>query len=269
MSNPVINYKEQIQYLTELQKIDEEHHHLMEQRGNLPFLIDQLDKEIAGIEEKKAIITQRTEDHNKAIEIQKKRATEAENKAKQYDKEKDKTKSKQELDLIMEDIELQKIEVLLSEKKIKEHHHTIEIEENKIKSLKKEMKEKKLVLTDKKSLLNKIDEESKKKKETLKKRRDNVKKHLLIDIYDLYEKISSRHKNAVINISNQICTGCNLMLTLQKIVDVATYEKIHTCPYCSRILAYVESVTSVPKKKLRRRTPKATSNEEKASEAKA
>ena len=256
MSEHAVNYEEQIKYLTQLQKVDGELRHLVEQRGNLPFLIKKIDEEIVAVTGKKEVAKQRIEDYRKAITGQKEKSTEAEKRKQQYEEKSKKTKSKQELDLVIEEIELQKIEVLLCEKKIKEHLNIIAVEENKIKLLEDEIEQKKVSVTEKRDLLKKIDEENHKNKEVLETKRTTVSKHILIETYSLYEQVAHRYSNAVVNVLDQSCKGCNILIPLQQQVDIEERERIYSCPCCSRILAYVEREP----KKVRRRLTKAASS---------
>lgn len=259
MSEYAINYQEQIKYLTQLQKVDEELRKLIERRGSLPLIIDELKHQTAKLEGKKTTAKQRIEDHQKAITVQQAKVVEAQTRAVQYQKKSKNTTSKQELDLIMEDIELQKIEVLLCEKKIKEHQNTVIVEENKIQLLDKEIEEKKLSITEKEDLLKKIDEENQQQQELLEKKRQTVYKRILIDVYTLYECVISKYQNTVVDIHNQACGGCNLIVPLQLRVEVEEQQKkIHTCPHCNRILAYVKEEQK--KKRVRRRATKPSSN---------
>lgn len=57
-------------------------------------------------------------------------------------------------------------------------------------------------------------------------------------IKKLYEHIRTSRPNAVVELLNETCLGCNMSLPPQIYIDVQRMNRIYQCPYCNRIMYF-------------------------------
>ena len=63
-------------------------------------------------------------------------------------------------------------------------------------------------------------------------------------VVKLYEYIRKGRGKALAQILGETCQGCNMSLPPQTFIEVQKMERIHQCPYCSRIIYYPHFVRS-------------------------
>ncbi|SHG96378.1 zinc ribbon domain-containing protein [Tepidibacter thalassicus] len=66
----------------------------------------------------------------------------------------------------------------------------------------------------------------------------NMRKEIDVEILKKYDLIRKKHKNAIVKVVNQTCSGCNLGVYLNTI-DILTRKGIVECENCGRFL-YIE-----------------------------
>jgi hypothetical protein len=57
-------------------------------------------------------------------------------------------------------------------------------------------------------------------------------------VLKLYDNIRKSRANAVVELSDETCLGCNMSLPPQMYIDVQRMNRIFQCPYCSRIIYF-------------------------------
>lgn len=75
------------------------------------------------------------------------------------------------------------------------------------------------------------------KQEWIDRRQDAVTK-LKPRILKLYEYIRTAKPNAVVEVINETCQGCNMSIPPQTYIEVQRMNRIHQCPYCKRIMYF-------------------------------
>lgn len=108
-------------------------------------------------------------------------------------------------------------------------------DEEQIKSQESELEQRKARLEEEIAKYNEELEELKKAEENVSPGIDPETK------FKLERIIKSKQGVGVVAINGNVCTGCHMILPAQFANDVRTGEGIQYCPYCSRILYYVES----------------------------
>jgi uncharacterized protein len=95
------------------------------------------------------------------------------------------------------------------------------------------------------SVLNTAEAEAKaraKEVESRKKKwidqRGAASKKLKSRVLRLYEHIRSGRPNAVVQLIDETCQGCNMQVPPQMYIDVQRMNKLYQCPYCSRIIFF-------------------------------
>jgi hypothetical protein len=58
------------------------------------------------------------------------------------------------------------------------------------------------------------------------------------EIAELYDRIATRRRPAVVTITREICAGCRVDIPPQTYIELRRREKIVCCGRCQRILLY-------------------------------
>jgi predicted nucleic acid-binding Zn-ribbon protein len=166
-------------------------------------------------------------------------------------------RNNREYDAITKEMELQALEIQISEKKIKEAGARIEAKQEEIQGTKDLMDERTKDLETKKKELQVITSESEDEEKSLIKSREKASKGIEDRLFLGYNKIRDNALNglAVVMVMRGACGGCFNVVPPQRQVDIKERKKIIVCEHCGRILADVEAVVEreKPKRKTTRR----------------
>ena len=229
---------EKLKMLYELQQIDSKIDQIAVLRGELPIEVSDLEDEIVGldtrIEKAKSIV----EDHVRNAAQYDASIKESEGLIIRYQTQLDNVKNNREFEALTKELELQKLEIQLSERRKK--NVIIEIE-NKKEALstsiskrdvkQKELEQKKIELDDIIAKTN--DEENALRKRSV-KARNGIEERLLKS----YDKIRKSYRNglAVVTIQRDSCGGCFNKIPPQVKLEIFTCKNIMACEHCGRIL---------------------------------
>ncbi|KAA3617406.1 MAG: hypothetical protein D8M58_02490 [Calditrichaeota bacterium] len=227
--------------LIELQELDNRLDELMEERGDLPNIVNEFEEKLisktASLEEIESDIKS-SKLRIKEIELFEKESQEKLNK---YNEQLYQVKTNREYDAITVEIEsVQKTqkeygsELVLIKSSDEEKEKEINELEAEIAKIKEELSENKVELDS--SLAETADEEN-----SLKKKRDKVLKNLSKHVYSTYQKIrKARNGTGIAKVENGTCGGCFSYIPPQKVVEVRKMKKIYECEFCGRILVWTE-----------------------------
>ena len=172
--------------------------------------------------------------------------SEAEEQREQYEKQMDLIKTQREYEALDKEIkeatekEQQfRKDILREEKELEELNVSLEREENMIKQQEEELSDEQQKIRDeslqKEELLTELEDEEK-----------NVVPGLEEEILFKFERIiRSKSGVGIVPVKESICTGCHMQLPSQFVNEVRAGEKIHFCPYCSRILFFDQTAENV------------------------
>jgi predicted nucleic acid-binding Zn-ribbon protein len=172
------------------------------------------------------------------ISTNKTRITDAKALIKKYEKQLDNVKNNREFDALNKEIEIQELEVLAAEKRIKNSQFDIENKNIQAETIKSELEGRNLDMTNKKSELEMIVEETEKEEKNLLKSRgeasDVIENRLLIS----YNKVRASVKNGigVAMVIRDSCGGCFAKIPPQRQSDIKQRKKILVCEHCGRVL---------------------------------
>lgn len=226
-----------IQLLIELSKLDRKLDEFEEDFGDLPQEVSKTEeiykKKLATVEETTNILNDlRTFVTNanrrlKELDIEEKKKTEKQMKV----------KNNKEYDAITKEInyiktERENLNEELKKSKLKEENLVKILEQQK-----DELKEAETIYKEKKQQYDNIAEDQNEEVNALKKERAKLIKKIDKHFYDEYERIRVSHKDAIVKIKKNSCSGCFSIVPPQKIVEIRnTIEKLFTCENCGRIL---------------------------------
>jgi predicted nucleic acid-binding Zn-ribbon protein len=244
--------------LTKLQQLDSELDDLTKVRGALPEEVEDLEDEITGYQTRITKIENDIADVEKGIEDKRTAIKNAEKLIGKYEEQQMNVRNNREYDAITKEIELQQLEIQISEKKIKEAYESLEEKKSQIESTRELLNERNKDLSSKKSELDVIISESEEEEQKLMKAREKATKQIEDRLLKSYTKIRNNAKNglAVVSVKRGACGGCFNVVPPQRQAEVREKKKLIVCEHCGRIFADVEDVIEEPEKKKRSRVKK-------------
>lgn len=246
---------QKLEALIKLQTIDSQLYELTKVRGALPDEVQDLEDEIVGYETRITNYENEKIAVQKGIEDKKNAKKNAEQLISKYEEQQMNVRNNREYDAITKEIELQQLEIQISDKKINESYEAIKNIENLIEETKALLDERNKDLASKKNELEVIVAESEEEEQKLLKQREKSSKSIEDRLLKSYDKIRDNAKNglAVVSIKRGACGGCFNVVPPQRQAEVRERKKLIVCEHCGRILADVEDVFDEPEMKKRAR----------------
>ena len=228
--------QEKILALYELQKIDSKIDEINKIKGELPLEVQDLEDEIAGLETRMANITSEVEGLTASTKQRKEEIEQAKVLIAKYEQQQDNVRNNREFDSLSKEIEYQKLEIELCEKKIKEYAADIKIKKKMIEDAQAVVADRKIDLAAKKQELEGIDQETAKEMESLTEQSNAAEAKIDARLLAAYKRIRGNVRNglAVVTVKRDACGGC--YIPPQRQLDIRMSKKIIVCEYCGRIL---------------------------------
>ncbi len=244
-----------LEALQKLQSIDSEIDELQKVRGALPEEVMDLEDELAGYETRVEKQQAELVEIEESIDANKVAIKDAEKLIKKYEEQQMNVRNNREYDAITKEVELQKLEIQILEKRIKEAYDRIEAKKEEIKETDDIRKERQKDLQSKKEELAIIAKESEEDEEKLEKGRVKAAKLIEERLIKSYDKVRANMRNglAVVPVKRGACGGCFNIVPPQMQAEIREQKKIIVCEHCGRILAGVED-EAVEEEKPKRRT---------------
>ncbi len=227
--------------LIELQEVDNRLDELMEERGDLPQIVDELEEKLATANDSQNVLNTEIKTAKVRIKELEKLLNEAIEKLKKYNDQLYQVKTNKEYDAITNEIET----VQEDQQNHEQEQSSIEIQvdenlssvteiEAEIAKVKEELSENRKDLDER--LAETADEETK-----LNKRRAKILKNVSKHVLNTYETIrSAREGKGIAFVMNGNCGGCFSYIPPQKVVEVRKMKKMFECEACGRILVWNE-----------------------------
>jgi len=235
---------QKLEALLKLQTIDSKLDSLKKVRGALPEEVMDLEDELAGYQTRIDKFNHELDELNQEISNRKEAIKSSESLIRKYEEQQMNVRNNREYDAITKEMELQALEIQISEKKIKEAGARIEAKNQEIEETKSLMDERTKDLEIKKKELEVITSESEDEEQSLLKSREKASKAIEYRLLLGYNKIRNNALNglAVVIVMRGACGGCFNVVPPQRQVDIKERKKIIVCEHCGRILADVETV---------------------------
>ncbi|SHL98207.1 zinc ribbon domain-containing protein [Hymenobacter psychrotolerans] len=232
-----------LESLLNLQRIDSQLDEIRRVRGDLPEEVRDLEDEIAGYEVRVSKFDEEISALNDQIKQRKQNAKDADGLIKRYEDQQQNVRNNREYEAIAKEIELQKLEIQISEKKIKEAQYQIDMKNVEIGGTKQRLEERKKDLENKKGELNVIVGESEADEKKLMEEREKATQPIEERLYTAYTRIRGNVRNglAVVTVKRDACGGCFNTVPPQRQADIIAHKKIIVCEHCGRVLADVEA----------------------------
>ena len=231
-----------LEALVKLQSIDSELDELKKVRGALPDEVMDLEDEIAGYQTRIDKQNGELQEFERGISNNRTAIKDAEKLIQKYEEQQMNVRNNREYDAITKEIELQKLEIQILEKRIKEAYEKIEAKKEEIEGTKGIQDEREKDLESKKKELEVITQESEDDEKKLEKARASAAKNVEERILKSYDKVRNNMRNglAVVPVKRGACGGCFNIVPPQKQAEIREKKKLIVCEHCGRILADVE-----------------------------
>ncbi len=233
-----LSVDEKLQQLWELQQIDTKIDKIQILKGELPIEVKELEDEIEGLHTR----LKNAEDEVTELEEEVKNRKNAKSLAKElisrYEKQQNNVKNNREYDALSKEIELQKLEMQLCDKKIADATNKIDAKKEAVEATEEIITEREKHLKKKKKELEKIIEETEIEEKELQKDSDKHAKKIEDRLLKGYRRIRGAYKNglAVVAVVRDACGGCYAKIPPQRQMEIRQHKRLITCEHCGRIL---------------------------------
>jgi uncharacterized protein len=230
--------EQKLKALYELQTIHTKVDKIRQVRGELPMEVADLEDDVAGLETRIQKIKAELDDLEDDIVTRKNLIKEAQSNTKKYETQLNEVKNNREYDAISKEIEIQGLDVQVSEKKIREFGFEIVTKTQVYEKALADLEARKSDLDAKKAELGTITAETQKEENELTAQADKAKAGIDERLLIAYTRLRGNAKNglAVVTIQRDSCSGCFNQIPPQRQSDIRQRKKIIVCEHCGRIL---------------------------------
>jgi len=207
-------------------------------RGELPFEVQDLEDEVAGLQTRIQKFQLDAKDIETAIGQQRIKITDSNNLVEKYKTQLDNVRNNREFDSLSKEIEFQGLEVELAEKRIREFTYEAKVVADEIEKCKKLFEERQADLKSKKEELNEIISETKIQEEQEREKAKQLEATIEPRLLTAFKRIrkSARNGLAVVYIQRDACGGCFNKIPPQRQLDIKLRKKTIVCEHCGRII---------------------------------
>ncbi|TDO03144.1 zinc ribbon domain-containing protein [Sunxiuqinia elliptica] len=229
---------EKLKALFELQTVVSEIDKIKTLRGELPLEVQDLEDDIAGLSTRVSNYSDDIKTLETSIANRKAAIKESEALITKYTEQQNNVRNNREYDSLNKEIEFQKLEIELSEKRIKEFTAELASKKEATESSKTLLSERQEDLERKKAELEEITAETKIEEEKLKGKAEKIESVIEPRLLTAFKRIRKNARNglSVVTVQRNACGGCFAKIPPQRQMDIANRKKIIVCEYCGRIL---------------------------------
>jgi hypothetical protein len=233
-----VTVEDKLRALYALQTIDSKTDEIHRQCGELPLEVQDKEDELVGRETRITKYKNEIAACEKEIAQYKNDIEVAKDNIKKYEQQQMQVRNNRQFDSITKEIEFQKLDIDFKTKKIREVLASMAAKKTKLEEEQEKHAECQKELERKKGELDTIIESTRKDEEDLAQKRGEFTKKIEERLLTAYERIRKGHKNglAIVRVMREACGGCFNKIPPQRMIDVATHNRIIVCEYCGRIL---------------------------------
>ncbi len=230
--------EQKLKALYELQTIHTKIDKIRQIRGELPMEVADLEDDVAGLETRIQKIKAELDDLEDEIVTRKNLIKDALANIKKYETQLNEVKNNREYDAISKEIEIQGLDIQVSEKKIREFGFEIVSKTQVYEKALADLEARKSDLEAKKDELGTITAETEKEENELTVLADKATKGIDERLLIAYNRLRQNAKNglAVVTIQRDSCSGCFNQIPPQRQSDIRQRKKVIVCEHCGRIL---------------------------------
>ena len=230
--------EQKLKALYELQTIHTKVDKIRQVRGELPMEVADLEDDVAGLETRIQKIKSELDDLEDDIVTRKNLIKESQANIKKYETQLNEVKNNREYDAISKEVEIQGLDIQVSEKKIREFGFEIVTKTQVYEKALADLDARKSDLDAKKAELGTITAETEKEESELSAQAEKAKAGIDERLLIAYTRLRGNAKNglAVVTIQRDSCSGCFNQIPPQRQSDIRQRKKIIVCEHCGRIL---------------------------------
>jgi len=230
--------EQKLKALFELQTIHTKVDKIRQVRGELPMEVADLEDDVEGLETRIQKIKNELDDLEDDIVTRKNLIRDAQANIKKYEAQLNEVKNNREYDAISKEIEIQGLDIQVSEKKIKEFGYEITTKTQIYEKALADLEGRRSDLDAKKAELGTITSETEKEENELNAEAEKATKGIEERLLVAYNRLRNNAKNglAVVTIQRDSCSGCFNQIPPQRQSDIRQRKKIIVCEHCGRIL---------------------------------
>jgi len=197
-----------------------------------------LEDDVAGLETRIQKIKSELDDLEDDIVTRKNLIKESQANIKKYETQLNEVKNNREYDAISKEVEIQGLDIQVSEKKIREFGFEIVTKTQVYEKALADLDARKSDLDAKKAELGTITAETEKEENELTAQAEKAKAGIDERLLIAYTRLRGNAKNglAVVTIQRDSCSGCFNQIPPQRQSDIRQRKKIIVCEHCGRIL---------------------------------
>ena len=236
--------EQKLALLFQLQETDSKIDEIQRLRGELPLEVKDLEDELEGLETRIAKSKEDIAQKEKDIATKKEEIKDAQAQVKKYEQQQMEVRNNREYEAITKEVEFQKLNIELFEKRIREYSNDVENRKVMLENLQAKYNERKLDLEAKRNELDSIISETKAEEDQLKADTENISRNIEERLLTAYKRLRKNAHNgvAVATVERDACGGCFNKIPPQRQLDIKSHKKIIVCEYCGRILVDKELV---------------------------
>jgi predicted nucleic acid-binding Zn-ribbon protein len=230
--------EQKLKALYELQSIHSQIDKIRQVRGELPMEVADLEDDVAGLETRIQKIKFELDDLEDEIVTRKNVIRDSQANIKKYETQLNEVKNNREYEAISKEIEIQGLDIQVSEKKIREFGFEITTKNQVYEKALADLEDRKKDLEVKRDELGTITSETQKEEEELLAQVEKAKANIEDRLLFAYDRLRTNAKNglAVVTIRRDSCSGCFNQIPPQRQSDIRQRKKIIVCEHCGRIL---------------------------------
>ncbi|MCU4164245.1 zinc ribbon domain-containing protein [Carboxylicivirga caseinilyticus] len=233
-----MSVEERLKALYDLQTVESSIDKIRTLRGELPLEVQDLEDEIEGLDTRMANLDGEIKSLNDAILGKKNEIKESGLLIKKYEAQQMNVRNNREFDSLSKEIEFQKLEIELCEKRIKEFTAELKNKKEVGESSKQLLEDRKADLAAKKKELDEIVGETQVEEERMMQKSEEIATSVPERLLTAFRRIRKNARNglAVVTVERDACGGCFNKIPPQRQLDIASHKKVIVCEYCGRIL---------------------------------
>lgn len=233
-----LSVEEKLRNLYVLQNIDSKIDEIEILKGELPIEVSDLEDDIAGLETRVNRLQSTIKDMQGEVARHNNNIKEAETLILRYESQLDNVKNNREYDALTKELELQKLEIQLSEKKIRQTVQDIEAKEQTLAATTERMEGKQKDLEVKKVELTEIVAKTEKEEQELRGQSTKAREVIEDRLLKAYDRIRTSYRNglSVVHVKRNSCGGCFNKIPPQQQLEISMRKKIIVCEHCGRVL---------------------------------
>jgi len=245
--NKSVPISSKLKALYELQNVVSEIDKFKTLRGELPLEVQDLEDEITGLKTRFSNYEDDIKDLETAIHNKKIAIKESETLIAKYTEQQNNVRNNREFDSLSKEIEFQKLEMELSEKRIREFTAELASKKEAISTSSVVLKERLEDLDRKQKELEEITSETQIEEERLKSKAEKIETNIEVRLVTAFKRIRKNARNglAVVTVQRDACGGCFNKIPPQRQMDIASRKKVIVCEYCGRILVDKDILDSI------------------------